>query len=930
MTSPFSEHFCPYRGLEHYDTEHASFFFGREVDVDVVLANLYTAPLTVLYGESGIGKTSLLAAGVMPQVKPPACAVLFREWQRPDFAAALDAAVRCAVAPALRDRDLPEPGVPLDELVRQCACLLGGPMLLIFDQFEEYFLYHRTSADAESFEGALARAVNRRSVQANFLLSLREEGLSKLDRFQGRIPNLMNNTIRLERLDAETARRAIVEPLERYTKMREAAGLAGVAIEPGLVDSLLSEQVQFEQGGIGAAGSAQRNGPAGEAAALEMPFIQLVLTRLWSAEGAPSAPSLRHETLRRLGGVNGVVRTHLDAAMSRFTLAQRSVAAKMFHYLVTPSRTKIAHTRKDLETFLEASDREAGAIADLVGALSAPDARILKRIEPISNQGEDRFEIFHDVLAAGVLDWRTRFLAGRRLRRRQWEAFGMGLLTLAAIGIWLGVRQYQQHNRTNLASELLAAAAVTYLQTNQNHAEALASEAINTAPTRAAQDAWYRVWVNDRLLGADSVHEFAVRSVAFSGDGQFLLSGSQDKTAGAKIWRADRTGPRLRLSGHRDWVRRAAWGPGDTLVVTASIDSTARTWDARTRTQRHILRSRGVVSDAVFTHDGRYVLTVSEDSTRYIWDAATGAPVHQSNRRSGYLQAVDVAGDLIAASGTGDGGVELWRVPSGESLGWVTRAGYTIQKVRFSPDGSRLAVVGYRRAEIYRIDRVRRPPAKDTLHWVPERVLTGHRRIIFDVAWSPDGQYIATVSRDRTVRVWSANTGLCLLVLYGHEDWVYGVSFSPDGKLLATGSGDGQVYQWALDKLPVRVVSPEATFPASLEPEDRAIVVERGVLVVHSRGRGLRLSPPRESVLAARATPDGHWIVAAGTRTFSLWDRAGKLIQTEPYSRRDHTAGFITSPGTRWLVAAREDGGVGVFDIRGATPSHGAARSNVP
>jgi hypothetical protein len=172
MIDPLSRGFCPYRGLAHYDEDYAAFFVGRESDVEVVIANLHAAPLTLLYGESGVGKTSVLMAGVVPRLNaaPGVAIAVFREWQRPDFAAALDAEVRRALRAAAPDAVQPEPGLPFDALLERSASLLGGPLFLVFDQFEEYFLYHAEVQGTTGFEAEFARAVNRRAVDANFLL----------------------------------------------------------------------------------------------------------------------------------------------------------------------------------------------------------------------------------------------------------------------------------------------------------------------------------------------------------------------------------------------------------------------------------------------------------------------------------------------------------------------------------------------------------------------------------------------------------------------------------------------------------------------------------------------------------------------------------------------------------------------------------------
>src|SRR4029450_13849846 len=90
------------------------------------------------------------------------------------------------------------PMLPLDELLLAASEAFGGTLLIILDQFEEYFLYHPMGESDNHFDEEFACSINRGDVDANFLIALREDGLAKLDRFEMRIPNLLGNMLRLE------------------------------------------------------------------------------------------------------------------------------------------------------------------------------------------------------------------------------------------------------------------------------------------------------------------------------------------------------------------------------------------------------------------------------------------------------------------------------------------------------------------------------------------------------------------------------------------------------------------------------------------------------------------------------------------------------------------------------------------------------------
>jgi tetratricopeptide (TPR) repeat protein len=253
----------------------------------------------------------------------------------------------------------------------------------------------------------------------NFLLSMREDGLSKLDRFQGRIPTLMNNMLRLEHLDRDGAKEAIIKPLDEYNR-RLRSGQGAVTIEPILVEAVLDDlrevNVTSEQTGRGAIENLSSTAPATE---IETPLLQVVLTRLWDEERAAGSHVLRQQTFEALGRAENIARTHLDTIMGRLTDSERDDAANILRYMVTPSGTKIAQEAGALASWTELTEEKVQAI---LLRLSGQDMRILRAVQA---PGElPRYEIFHDVLAQAILNWRRRYVAGQqeeKIRREEQE-----------------------------------------------------------------------------------------------------------------------------------------------------------------------------------------------------------------------------------------------------------------------------------------------------------------------------------------------------------------------------------------------------------------------------------------------------------------------------------------------------------------------------
>ena len=184
-----------------YSEEDAQFFFGREGEREIITANLMASRLTLLYGVSGVGKTSILRAGVVHHLRQLAqrnlaehrySRVRCRHIQllARRSASGLTRNIQASVTQALNGQAPALVSTPgrLFESLQEWTEHFGGDLLIILDQFEEYFLYHSQEDGEGTFAVELPRAVNRPGLRVNFLVSIRDDALAKLDRFKGRFP----------------------------------------------------------------------------------------------------------------------------------------------------------------------------------------------------------------------------------------------------------------------------------------------------------------------------------------------------------------------------------------------------------------------------------------------------------------------------------------------------------------------------------------------------------------------------------------------------------------------------------------------------------------------------------------------------------------------------------------------------------------------
>jgi hypothetical protein len=250
---------CPYVGLAPYSEEDWPFFFGRDFERKIVTANLKGARLTLLYGPSGVGKTSLLSAGVVHNLnqltsqnmvrlrRPEFVVVMLKSWED-DPLTSLAIEVQKAVAKTLNVSWNQSEALSgsLEQILQACSKRVGGRLLIILDQFEQYFLYHSKGNGRNGFAGDFPRAVNNPDLHASFLISIREDALAQLDRFKKDLPNLFANYLRIEHVNPDAARMAIKQPVEKYNQLYAADGRQ-VSFEETLVDEVINQIIKLDR-----------------------------------------------------------------------------------------------------------------------------------------------------------------------------------------------------------------------------------------------------------------------------------------------------------------------------------------------------------------------------------------------------------------------------------------------------------------------------------------------------------------------------------------------------------------------------------------------------------------------------------------------------------------------------------------------------------
>jgi WD40 repeat protein/DNA-binding SARP family transcriptional activator len=877
----------PFKGLQAFEEADADRFFGRELLTAQLIGRLRESRfLAVIVGASGSGKSSIVRAGLIPQLKrgelladgtlPPDGSV---HWQvhvitptahpLEALAVSLTRGTESVTAATTLAEDLARDARSLRFFVRRAleASASAQHVLLVVDQFEELFTLCRNEFEREAFIDNLIAALEPDAGGGlTLVLTLRADFYAHLASY----PELRDAVARQQEyigpMTAEELRRAIEEPARR----------GGWDFQPGLVDVLLRD-VGDEPGAL--------------------PLLSHALLETWQRR---SGRTLTLQGYAETGGVHGAIAHTAETVYQSLSPEQQYLARHIFLRLTELGEgTEDTRRRASLQELMAQPD-QAGEVRAVLNILA--QARLI-------TLSEETAEVAHEALIRAwptLREWLDADREGLLLHRHLTEAaYDWELLERDPGALYRGARLAQAAEWAAAnpnALNVLEQAFLTASQEQEQHEavewEVQRQRELETARKLAETE---RARADEQTRSANRLRT-RNRIIAAAGGVALLLAllaavfGTQANQSAA---RADQNAAQAQSnliaaeaeSNRANKERDTAVAAQATAQAETIIRATAQ---AQAEHQSLVASVRELAGAANFNLevDPERSLLLAQEAVK-LTDAAGQAPLlaaqdalHRAVQASrlrrtlhGHTREIMGLGrspdEARFATISDDGTLKIWETVSGQELLTIP-TGITVTNIdrslAFSPDGQLVAA-----------------PAGPALGKIWDAAtgrellsLAGHSDEVTAVVFSPDGTRLATSSLDDTARLWDAGTGRELQTFSGHAGDVNEVIFSPDGERLATASSDRTIKIWD-------VVSGQPLFTLS-EPD---------------------------LVWSLAYSPDGTRLAAGGSSTWSLWDAAtGQNLLTVPGHASLVTSVVFDSTGQR-LATASSDGTARLWDTAG-------------
>lgn len=936
---------CPYRGLRAFAEEDTQYFFGRESLTQHLISHLGHQSFLAVVGASGSGKSSVVQAGLIAQLRPGKQLPGSDSWLirslRPGARPLEELARRLGEGTRGQGEIVGEVSSSSPQLVLEGMLYQGVEgfvywlrsrpepvVVLVVDQFEELFTL-ASSEDRQRFLELLLGAIEYASDKFKLVITLRADFIASCLEVPAMAALLQESSVLVPpNLSDRDYRRVIINPAEQVN----------LKVEPELVEVLLQD-LSYSAG--------------------DLPLLEFVLEQLWEfrQEGELTLAAYQQQ----VGGIKGALERKAQAVYESLDNQAKECARWIFLSLTQLGEGTEDTRRRVLKSELVVQKYPAALVERTLQALTTAKLVVVNLDEEEgSSRGEGdkgdavivslpasavTIEVAHEILIRhwSTLRWwleenRSRLRSQRQIEQaaalwkhhhEQTEFLLQGSRLAEAEEIYIKYtdelsqdvqrfiaaclderkrQQFEQKKRLRQAQRAVAVISVLGIAASGfgglAYFQKQAAQLREISALNASSEA---------LLLSNQQLEALIASVK-AGREIKQVSAAKDiqlATVATLQQAVTQTKELNRLQAHSQQVNAISFSPDGKIITSASDDRTIKIWSADGKLINTITDNKNRFTYLAFTPDSQFIATATDKIIKlYTID---GKIIQTFTGHSDIVTSLVFSLDgKTLVSGSRDKTIKLWRIDGSLIKTWNAHNGW-VNTVSFSPDGQLIASGG--EDNLVKLWQIADGKLVQTF--------TGHKERITCVKFSPDGKIIAAGSGDKTINLWNRQ-GEILQTIEGHTNQINSISFSPDGQLLAAADADAMLKIWSnQDKSQIEYKIKQTLKGHGAQINDISFSPDGKIIASASTDKTVRLwqvdnslkSQDEDSFYSVTFSPDNKMFAAAGwDGTIKIWQSNGVLIKSISGNKQVVYA-LDFSPDNEILAAASDDKTIKLWNI---------------
>ena len=909
----------PYKGLKRFNAQDKDLFFGRDKLIAKLIEAVNQSNLVLVLGASGSGKSSVVRAGVMPQIDSVSAtrfeSCLFIPNRDPFVS--LHRSLLDPTKDIFTESEVEFILEGKQDTITQVITLLKSKhdsWLIVIDQFEELFTICSNLETRSNFIQGLIQIAQDPDLSIKLILTMRSDFLEEFSAYP-QFAELAEQNINLV---------ADMQPEELHQAIEQPAANHGVVLESGLVEEIIQD-VQGQAGSL--------------------PLLQYTLDLLWQDDDL-SDRTLNIITYRQLGGVTGALQKHINEIYQAFTPEQQLATKQIFLRLVN------VLGQENSEEIRTTVSRRAYKSEFTVTQTETVNLLINKNLL-VSNdhnqEGQSTVEIAHEALLTSwkelqnwIIDARNTIILHNRLAEdaANWDRLKNINQQQVNEELWTGskleqVIELRKDNTFTIVLGGLSDDVNNFIDASLNWRNQEQSEKLAAARKLAQADRKARIEAEKReaqqkkanktfkiLTGAAVIS--AVAATIFGFNSRYSSQKAELKERAANIGiklsvsnEIDNLLKSIHLAGDNQnfnqWLGHFSLGGQNELLAEAQ--SILYQSLEESKEISNFNGHQASVNALAFSPNGKYLISgggrkltdqdnndgdgsnVDGNNTIKLWNVPQQKLIYtfDDHQKSVNAVAVSPKGEFnqYIASGSDDKTVKLWDLERKELIDTFDEQdnGHTasVSTVAFSPDGKYLASGST--DNTIKLWDLEKQELIDTF----DEGKNGHTASVNTVAFSPDGNYLASGSTDNTIKLWDVEKQELIYTLddqdQGHQDRVNSIAFSPDGNYLVSGSGkldglgqDNSVKIWNIENIR----------QPKFEPSEPSFNNQQ--------------NPVTSVAISADSNGNSNYIVSGSGNTTSsgsvkLWDFAGKKLINTFNGHQKSVNAVAFSPDGKYIVS---------------------------